>query len=283
LAEYIAGVTATMLKRYKIKRGMQSSLIEQFMSNILNGQPADDKTLEHYLSQINWKLHDRYYLIKLVPKEGHMKKELVYYDLRAIKSIFGDCFYLSQDDYQLFIINCRLRGELNQEALVKLDTMLVDRGLVAGVSLYFDYFAFFSAQFRLATDAVAFGLAAESESRVYLAQKNIHNQFVSLCNNEINVLALCHPDILKLREYDRRNNTHFLDSLYSYIVNERSLLKASADLMIHRNTLVYRLERVADIINIDYNDSLVRFHVRISCDILRFYEKGVNRPMKPNT
>ncbi len=61
-------------------------------------------------------------------------------------------------------------------------------------------------------------------------------------------------------------------SLYIYLKNEKSLVLASKILNIHRSTLIYRLNKINEIIKVDLDDADIRFHMILSFEILRYLE-----------
>lgn len=61
--------------------------------------------------------------------------------------------------------------------------------------------------------------------------------------------------IKPLLAYDEEHNTQLLYTLETYFNNCQNSVKTSKALFIHRNTLLYRLDRIAEILDLNYNDS----------------------------
>ncbi len=96
---------------------------------------------------------------------------------------------------------------------------------------------------------------------------------IETCSQSMDVISLCHPDALTLFKHDKKNNGMLLTSLYAYLVQEKSLAGASARLGIHRNTLVYRLNRIADMVHVDLNDEDTKLHLILSHKILDYLDR----------
>ena len=63
----------------------------------------------------------------------------------------------------------------------------------------------------------------------------------------------------RLYEYDRKNNTNFIKVLLTYMECGCNGQKAAAALFIHRNTLVYRIEKLQKATGLDirtFDDAL---------------------------
>ena len=54
------------------------------------------------------------------------------------------------------------------------------------------------------------------------------------------------PEILALAEHDRKKGTQYCETLYFYLICSRSLKKTCDALFTHRNTVLYRIERIRD-------------------------------------
>ena len=54
---------------------------------------------------------------------------------------------------------------------------------------------------------------------------------------------------------NEEHNTRLLYTLETYFNNCQNSVKTSKALFIHRNTLLYRLDRIAEILDLNYNDS----------------------------
>lgn len=86
------------------------------------------------------------------------------------------------------------------------------------------------------------------------------------------ILYSCHPDIIKLWKKDiKNNNNDKIDTLYTYLTNERSLTKTSQLLFLHRNTLIYRIKKIEEQLNCDLNDPYTREYIIFSVKVLKIY------------
>ncbi|MCR5099298.1 MAG: helix-turn-helix domain-containing protein [Lachnospiraceae bacterium] len=77
-----------------------------------------------------------------------------------------------------------------------------------------------------------------------------------------------HPAISILKNHDREKNTSLLDTLRAFIERNLSIADASEALFIHRNTMNYRLQRIRELTNIDWNSYEDRFRLECSFHIM---------------
>ena len=89
-------------------------------------------------------------------------------------------------------------------------------------------------------------------------------EFLILETDPKNRYYACHPDVLYICGEDQREHTEFLKTLAVYLSDERNITHASKDLFIHRNTLIYRLKKIQDMIHADLDDPYTRDYLRFS-------------------
>ena len=68
------------------------------------------------------------------------------------------------------------------------------------------------------------------------------------------VVSAAHPAVLRLREYDARRRAKLADTLRCFLRNERSYAKTAAVLYVHRNTVLYRIERIVEMTGVDLDN-----------------------------
>ena len=72
------------------------------------------------------------------------------------------------------------------------------------------------------------------------------------------------PSLEKLRKYDIENGTEYYHTLYVYLLCERNQTLAAQKLYIHRNSLIYRIGRIEEIIHRDLNEERERLYLLLS-------------------
>ncbi|WP_237036427.1 helix-turn-helix domain-containing protein [Mediannikoviicoccus vaginalis] len=100
-------------------------------------------------------------------------------------------------------------------------------------------------------------------------QEELHSLMKPLLG-QMDFLEILIPEILKpLLEHDLEKNSEFLKTLYLYLTEERSLIKVAEIMDIHRNSVVYRINRLSEIVDIDFEDSKTRYNLLIGIEILK--------------
>lgn len=105
------------------------------------------------------------------------------------------------------------------------------------------------------------GAGCRSASALY------QDVFVRTIAQSANLRAFIHPMLRRLQEYDQAHSTALLHTLCVYLLQEQNLHATARQLFIHRNTLVYRLQRIRTLLQLDLDDAAVRNVLRtaVSC------------------
>ncbi len=87
-------------------------------------------------------------------------------------------------------------------------------------------------------------------------------------------IEIIHPAIPKLERYDEEHGSEYMRTLWVYLRHERNLVSTAEDLGIHRNSLVYRVRRIGEILpDVDLDDPETREHLMISYRISGLRER----------
>lgn len=80
----------------------------------------------------------------------------------------------------------------------------------------------------------------------------------------------CYENLGPILEYDKKHGMDLIGTLKCYFKNNRHLLKTSQELFIHRNTLLYRLTTVKELLKIDLDDAMTDLELFNSILIYEF-------------
>lgn len=88
-------------------------------------------------------------------------------------------------------------------------------------------------------------------------------------NRNEDLLNFCTPEVLELLEYDKENNSDLVTTLWVYLENFGNTSKSASQLYIHKNTLLYRISKIKDILKNDLDSGEEIFKISMSLRVLR--------------
>lgn len=83
------------------------------------------------------------------------------------------------------------------------------------------------------------------------------------CTGGLSEQSLYTDSLLSVIQYDKQKNTDYLHTLEVYLKNEMSISKTAADLYLHRNSLLKRLDKLKQLLNSDLEDPEEKLYYRI--------------------
>lgn len=231
------------------------------LKNLLKGDFSDEDF--KILKGLNWSTNDNYkmYVIKL--ESGLFK----YRDM----FIHGNRFILDNPQYLFSILNSNHlillinKTRLNRN---KLEDEILNYISKYNLKYYSHDLKNKLSNFKKAYDLSKFifdnEIAVSSDG-----QEELHFLIKPLLG-QMDFLEILIPEVLKpLLEHDLEKNSEFLKTLYLYLIEERSLIKVAEIMDIHRNSVVYRINRISEIVDIDFEDSKTRYNLLIGIEILK--------------
>lgn len=118
--------------------------------------------------------------------------------------------------------------------------------------------------FREASDAASLCARLKTETKAtYFGDFSLYSLLTSLRNPD-ELQRFCQTWLSELVSYDDQQHSDLLVTLRVYFDNNGNTARTAACLNIHRNTLAYRLNRIAEITRLDLDDADVRLNLQLA-------------------
>lgn len=192
--------------------------------------------------------------------ERHLKDHIV----PALKEILPGSHVTYHEGKAAVLAPLLKNDDFQGEQLKEIQNLVDNEHLRIGVSNAFTHVESFAKYYYQAVAALNLGKRLNPEKLMFYY---IDYQFYDLLDHVEDKAQLglfCHPALSRLRQYDRKNETCLYATLKVYLDSGCSIKLASEKLFVHRNSLVYRLGRIAEISSIDLDDAYIRFMLTMS-------------------
>ena len=198
------------------------------------------------------------------PVENRYLKRTISVELERI---FPEGFSVQYKNYMAILV-----PSISHEQETSLEMLLASEDLSIGVSWPFNDISDFKRCFNQAVSSIKQAHLFNEEGIVL---DYTDYSFYNLLYNYTGRIPLsqhCNPALKKLLDYDRENNTDFYDTLRIYLEYNKNIKESANALFIHRNSLLYRISRIGEIIGMDLNDSGNLHSLMDSIRIRRFLD-----------
>ena len=251
-----------MLKGKTSENSMESVYLKTFINELFNGRIVSEKQLDL------WRKNSRFfpkppYRIITVNTNSSSEKNVLSYISKYFQNLFSDQMLLIQDRV-LYILQYSLLPKMTQMASNELYIFLCKFNAHCGVSNSFENLLDIGDYKIQAADAMCIGKRLDAHSRIHFYKDYYLPAILMPRINEMPRNNYISPVIEKLREYDKKHSTDFLDTLKVYIRNLCSTSDSAAQLHIHRNSFLYRINKIEEVTGVDLREYHTFIHLAIN-------------------
>ena len=224
---------------------------EYFLQELLNGHFSSEEFAERRLRQLNRKAQPYYFMLCFAfddPENVHAASKY-YYD--QLLSIFPEGMVgVVQGKLILLLPSAEPRPfrDRDRQALEK---FLEFNCMICGVSFYHTSLL----DIKYAMEQAEACLESRTDGVcIYDYEQEYVNHMFSRHDRD-RMRSKIFPDIRIIAGYDKKYRTDLLQTLRTYISCGRSASAASEQLHIHKSTFFYRMNKIAEILDVDIYDA----------------------------
>lgn len=121
---------------------------------------------------------------------------------------------------------------------------------------------------RDAVQALELAARLHTDTPLYIGDLGVYQLILSLSDRD-KLLAFCHKTLGSLEDYDHRQNADLIKTLEAFFTCHGNLSQTADMLIVHRNTLLYRMNRINDIAQIELERPEIRLALHLALTIRR--------------
>ena len=174
-------------------------------------------------------------------------------------AVFRDKLRYSFSDSATFIFNYHVVSIINitksggyQTVSRQIKKLVSSEALYCGLS--FEYNGIERTQEFYNLACMACSIAKKQDKHFLDMYSAAHIRISERIHQITDLQELLHPDLLRLDRLDPQRTSHYLETLYAYLLCGGNYTDTANYLGLHRNSLIYRMNRIQSIIKSDLND-----------------------------
>lgn len=152
----------------------------------------------------------------------------------------------------------------------QLEDFLKVNELIIGMSNFFTEIKNIKDFYNHAIKAIELGMKFNPDTLIHLYSDYYLFHMFEICEVKENLNYFVNPSIMKLYYYDEENGSELLKTLKAYIDYSAQTVVAAKTLNIHRNTFLYRIDKIKSIINNSLTNGNDLMSFNISYHILTY-------------
>lgn len=259
------------------KDSINHYMYEYVLVDLIENENVDTSTMEERIKYIGLSYQSDYQLLHISFDELHNVS--LPYVVEQLMSLFSDSRPFIHDNHIMMLMNYRSKNnsvrEIRESQFERLEEFLVRHNAYAGCSNSFTTLHSLrnaSVQARTAVEIAlqlrerhhTFKPRGSSAKRIFLYDDYYVYHMFSSCSKEVSLESLCTECLLDMMQRDKENGTNWLNILYVYLQHDRKPTEAAKVLHMHRNNVIYHIERIEKHYELNLDDPYLRLRLLLS-------------------
>jgi hypothetical protein len=223
---------------------------EHHLNALLDGEATNISWIPGWLARLRWTGRRNFYLFALIAPSG-ISNSPETARLRAQMQCIEAAYTFLHDRNLLMVLNAENKASLAR-CVAQLSEILPPYNIRAGVSDRFDSIQQIRGRYQEALDAMRVSDMLGDNAVVSAYAERLVFDLLMKAKGPTRRYGDCRLSLL--REYDRKNGTDYYETLYLFLKNAFNKTQTANRLFIHRNTLSYRLLKIAEFLELDLGD-----------------------------
>lgn len=254
ILEYLARMIAHAMSTSLVDSHDTMHHFHQIFRTLLTDSTSDYVEISHQLSLHGWLSSHSYLCILIKPGVLDYKNLTMRSICSYIENTIPAACAVEHKENVVVYINLDLCHISENDINQKLAGFIRDSLLSAGCS------RILMGHFNFHRQYVQASLALQTGSRKHPQQWIHHFNDIALTylleqtTKKLPAYMICHEKLLQLKYKSEESQTQLYQTLRCYLENHQNVTQTARELFIHRSTLLYRLDRIHEIIRSDYSD-----------------------------
>ncbi|MCM8711255.1 helix-turn-helix domain-containing protein [Clostridium sp. SYSU_GA19001] len=270
LALFLSDIISSELNKNKFYQNTKGRMHEHLIVGLLNNEITDPLVIEEKIRTIGWDPKKNLHLLTFVSDKEDTANTPFTYIKNTLDSMIVTGKSAIFNDHIVMIIEHNKGEILSKEIMHKIEVFSEKNMLRCGLSRPFNDLAYIRKYYAQCLTAIECGVYLKRKCFLFPYEEYAIYHTFKLCMNTIDLKDLCHSAVLNLIEYDKKNNTKYTQSLYTYLDCGLDISLSAKKLFIHHNTMRFRIEKIQNILNIELNEGNLIQKFYYSYKVLEF-------------
>lgn len=235
----------------KADRGL---LYEEFLHDLFNRKFESRNEIEDLSLKLGFNLGTRYIMGLISVRDSGVRTDYYFTMMEILERNIADSKCIAMDSFIYIIIPIADDVYLSNVVQNRLSEFMPIHNclcLLSPVVVSFEELYKINAMFKVVLtfienqgrcDRIYHFYEFASQYSMWLLAENMPNKMIT------------HPMIQKIIDYDEKHHSDYLETLKCYFRNESSIVTTSSLLHMHRNSLLYRINRIEKLLSVSLDD-----------------------------
>lgn len=254
-------------------RKVPENRLAALLRQSLNKKRFSEKLWEEAFLENGWDMNGPYALVQFVSNSMEENSLKITYpkilDYKALYPWVESLCFVYMDHPLLFINLEKSFVSQKPDLVASLSDFSKDHFLIAGASRYFIGIEHLRSAYEQTQAALEYGTANCPSDSCHVFNDYALDYMLRHCVGTFDSREICSHKLASLLRYDTNNGTDYFNTLYTYFKCRFNAAEAAKKLFINRSTFHYRLERIQELVYIDFDSEDERLYLAISFRIMK--------------
>ena len=261
-------ISAEMQKN-KFLHYTRGLLYEELIVELIEGKDDNANLISERVKTLGVGMKKYIYVFTIDIKGFDVERFSLSYMRDYLEKMLSGSKALIYNEYIVIVASCANENGLHDLDIAALEEFLSEYNMRGGVSREFLKLEDIGEHYRQSLEALSIGARMDSDACLHSYDDYAVYHIAKACAQSAHLSVFCQPKLYGLMEYDKEHNTTFTNSLNSYLKHSRNITETAKALHIHRNSMIYHLKRIEEILGFPLTDSDTLLHIELS---FRFME-----------
>ena len=257
------------MQKNKFLHYTRGFLYEELIVELIEGKDRDAGSVDERVKALGVGMKKYVYVLTIDIMEFDVEKFSLTYMRDYLEKMISGSKALIYGDHIVIVASCARENGLNDSDMAVLIAFLYEYNMRGGISRGFTSLEDLGEHYKQSLEALSLGTRMETDACLYSYDEYALYHIAKVCAQTADLRVLYQPKLDTLMEYDKDHNTSFTFSLYSYLKHSRNITETAKTLHLHRNSMIYHLKRIEEILGFPLTDSDTLLHIELS---FRFME-----------
>ena len=254
-------------------------MYEYVLVELIENKIKDEEDIEERIKCVGLQRDAEYELLKIIFEDEDNTS--LNYMLDQLLAIFPESRPFIYGDYIMILMSRESKYLGAEERKLRqfdlLRELLEYHKARCGMSEVFRTIRLVSDAYVQTTVAVEIGRTLQQKGilveetgggRVFAYRDCYIYHLITACSEQVQLRSLCDEQLLAIREQDEQKSTDYANLLYTYLINQCRPTDTAKLLHMHRNNVIYHVERLSEQLGVDLNDPETRLRLLLSYKVM---------------
>lgn len=270
LLQFLCSIVASELQKEPLQNSHFNNEFEHFFIDMLEEKILKKETIQKHGKKLNLNAK-KYLLVLTISPELKVGNGM---SLSYVKSIINRLLGTEKSILYQNKITALLLSDKKQMLSGTTENRLIEflksNEMNVGISQCFQDLAGIKNHYIQSIKALELGVFINPQNNLFYYDEYSFYHLLEMAGEQTNLKDFCNPVLLDLIDYDLQYKTNYCHNLFIHLLNDCNVTKTSQHFQIHRNSMKYRIKKIAEIMAVSLDDTEVKFSLLQSFKILTY-------------